>query len=844
MKIPPTSPGSRRGARPFTRVLARVLRRFQIKISLTPRFSGVARGLTSRPTVLTVSPLREAVETVAPSPAAPVTLLKQGVNENRPSPHRYLRLLRWLVGPAIGLPLFYWVLLPLLLPLMPLPPALLDPPPPDLQLTDRHGEPLRELYDDSGHQGERLAPGRIPENLVRATLAAEDRRFWRHDGVDWRAVLRATRDLVLHRRVVSGASTITMQLVKMSNPRPRTFKAKIIESLQALRLEQVWSKEQILAEYLNRLDYGHRRLGCAAAARYYFGKPAADLSPAEAALLAGLPQAPTRLSPHTNFAGARKRQAWILRGMRDLGFLAAEDFDRASREPLRLQPPRRTFLAPHFVDLLVRLDPTAGGPSATGAARRTTLDLPLQRFSEKVLGDHLAGLRAQGARNGAVVVLDNRAGEVLALVGSENYFDPDAGQVNGAWAARSPGSALKPFTYLLALERGFTPADILADVPSEFATPTGVFAPANYERRCHGPVRLRTALACSLNIPAVRVLNSLGGPEPLWQRLQQCGLTTLTKPAEHYGLGLTLGNAEVRLLELANAYACLARLGEFRPFRLVAAGATPAAGPRLFDPAAAWLLADILSDNEARAPAFGRHSSLRFDFPVAAKTGTSSDFRDNWAFAYTPEFTVGVWVGNFSGEPMREMAAVAGAAPVMHEIMRHLRQTRGTTWFPRPEGIVELSIDPLTGHQVAEDRPGAGREKFLAANPPKRASPSDYDAAGRLRLSAEYGDWLANEGAWLAGRATVEPRQEAGTLRILSPLPGTVFFLDPDLPDSGRLLPLRAAGGPGMEWRSRSLSVTSRRGAPFAELREGRHELTVSHPSSGSASTWVLVKKL
>ena len=346
-------------------------------------------------------------------------------------------------------------------------------------------------------------------------------------------------------------------------------------------------------------------------------------------------------------------------------------------------------------------------------------------------------------------MLDNKSGDVLALVGSENYFAPEAGQVNGAWAPRSPGSTIKPFTYLLAFERGATPASIVADVPTEFATATGLFAPVNYDRHCYGPMRYRLALANSLNISAVEVLASIGGPEPLKQLLQECGLSTLDRPAECYGLGLTIGNAETRLLELANAYATLARLGEYKPYRLVldsAGGQRPAFSRSQFasarqvaNPGAAYLIADILSDNAARALAFGVETPLRFDFPVACKTGTSSDFRDNWAFGYTPDFTVGVWVGNFDGSAMRHISGVTGAAPLLHDVVEHLHERYGATWYSVPAKVVEYWIHPVTGKRLdpadTQRIPEAVREKFLAANPPPLASPADYDTTGSTRKS-------------------------------------------------------------------------------------------------------------
>jgi penicillin-binding protein 1C len=448
-----------------------------------------------------------------------------------------------------------------------------------------------------------------------------------------------------------------------------------------------------------------------------------------------------------------------------------------------------------------------------------------------------------------VVVLDNRTGEVWALVGSDDFFAPEAGQVNGAWAARSPGSTLKPFTYLLAFERGATPASVVDDLPVEFATPTGVFAPVNYDHRCYGPMRYRLALANSLNLSAVKVLASIGGPGVLLDRLRQCGLTTLNRPADFYGLGLTLGNAEVRLLELVNAYACLARLGEFMPARLTAGSGfrVPSSEPaarRVFEAGAAWLIADILSDNQARTLAFGADSNLRFDFPVACKTGTSSDFRDNWAVGYTPEFTAGVWVGNFDGTPMTRVSGVSGAAPILHEVFAHLRQRFGTTWYAPLTNLVTKPIHPLTGKLLARADAGAVRESFLAGQLPPAESPDDTDDAGRVLLPATYRAWLASGDNWLGERA-VAASAGPRSLRWVFPLPGTVFFLDPDLPDSSRRIRLRIEGDPEVAWRSDSLSCRVEGGAAWVLMAEGRHRLAARCERTGEeVETWIEVKGL
>jgi penicillin-binding protein 1C len=719
--------------------------------------------------------------------------------------------------------------------LVPIPEALLHPPLASVEFTDRHGAPLREARTDDRFTRP-VGLEDVPSHLVHAILAAEDKRFFEHRGVDWLATARASWDAVRYRRFASGASTITQQLVKCAHPRPRTVRTKLIEAVTALRLEQLWDKDRILEEYVNRVDFGHLNVGITAAASYYFGKPLTDLSDAESAFLAGLPKNPTRLNPHRSPGAAQARQQTVLRRMRENRWLTADEYLRATRETLHLQPPHRVFRAPHFIDLVLRnLENNAAG------SHRTTLDLPLNQRVEQFVREQIAKLDDRNAHSGAAVVIANATGDVLALIGSEDYFAPGTGQVNGAWAPRSPGSTIKPFTYLLALEKGATPATVVADVPSVFGTPTGAFHPENYNRQCTGPVRYRLALANSLNIPAVKVLASIGGPSVLQKRLTELGLTTLTKSAVEYGLGMTIGNAEARLLELTNAYASLARLGESKPFRLLATPRTTADSLWLCDPRAAWLVADILNDNAARTPSFGAHSALRFDFPVACKTGTSTDYRDNWAIGYTPEFTVGVWVGNFDGSAMRGISGVSGAAPILHDIFDHLHDRFGTSWYPTPAGIVERDVHPITGKVLTAPRSDAVREKFLTEHLPPTESRADYDEQGRVILSAEYAAWSASAENHLTDRTTVP---ENIPLRVLAPVPGTTFIIDPDLPTSRRAQ-LVATGPATTEWKSDSLQCTGTGREAMAVLTEGEHRLSVVDPATGAhAETWIRVKSL
>ncbi len=717
--------------------------------------------------------------------------------------------------------------------LTPLPSSLESGLPESAEFTDRNGLPLRLMLVNERRYAQRCTLAEMSPAIIAATLSAEDKRFRKHGGVDVLATGRALRNAVLGKTPSSGASTISQQLIKLAAPAPRTVTRKLAEIWLALCLEQRWSKDRILAEYLNRLEYGNLQTGIGAASRHYFGKPPSDLSAAEAAFLAALPRAPGRLNPRADFAAARARQQWVLRRMAANGALDPAALARAEAEPLELRPAGRAFEAPHFVDLLLQ---RRGLVANAGGEIRTTLDLRLNRFVEQCLAESLAKIADKNAGGGSAVVLDNTTGDVLALAGAGDYFQAGAGQINGAWMVRSPGSAVKPFTYLLALERGAEPATVVPDVPTSFATPDGLYRPNNYNHRFYGPVSLRTALGNSLNVAAIRALELAGGPEMLHRALRQCGITTLDHPAEYYGLGLTLGNGEVRLLELANAYATLARLGVFRPYRLLLreSGALDP-GRRVFEAGAAFLLADMLADNSARAASFGLTSHLAFDFPVACKTGTSSDYRDNWSVGYTPEFTVAVWVGNPDGKPMRGITGVTGAAPVMHEIFEHLRRTAGTTWFAPPPDIRSFAVHPLTGRQVSPDRPGAVVEKFLRAPEPERAS--DYDTAGAVRLPPEYFPWLASAQNSLGNLVTADAGAHAP--RILQPPPGATYFLDPDIPLASQWIPLRAESA--VAWSSDSLPIENGR----AQLREGRHLITARDGASGgNTTTWIEVKAL
>lgn len=680
------------------------------------------------------------------------------------------KLLRWLRRSAIGAVVMLTGLLAYIY-LIPFPAELLDPS----RLTsprvlDRKGGLLRQGLSPDGMRGTWVRLSDVSSWLVKATLVAEDRRFRDHPGVDVFSVLRAAKDNLGTGRRVSGASTITMQLVKLLRPGERTWSTKIEEAVLALRLERRLSKDEILEYYLNRAPYGGNFVGVEAAAERTFGKPARDLSPAEATLLAGLPQSPARFDPLRHLARAQKRQRWILDEMRRLGHLDTETCQRALDEAPRLAFRPIPCEASTFVDWVLKPDDT----DVT-----TTLDGDLQRAIEGIsreAGPHLAEC---GARECAIVVLDNASGEVRAFAGP-------------AARRRSPGSTLKPFVYALAIEAGETPATLFEDAPVHFDTPTGVYSPRNYDGNFYGPVTLRLALANSLNIPAVLALRQVG-IERLIRFLRSSGMDGIDADPRRHGLGLVIGNTTVSPIELAGAYATLARGGDFVP----AHGRSESIpGKRLLSPVTSYLIADIMSDDSARALAFGTETDLSFDFRVAAKTGTSPDHRDNWVAGFTRETTVVVWVGNADGRPLRGTSGLEGAGPIFREVMLKV----GGTWMDRPPGLEESVICTETGL-----RPGPGCER------------------------------VAHELFALGHRPSKTCAPKEAAFRVESPRPWDRFVLDRTAPVSSRFIRFRAQAPEGcqVEWilGGKPLTTTTGSHEVLWEALPGSFELQVRGPA-------------
>ncbi len=755
----------------------------------------------------------------------------------------------------------------------PLPDGLLDTTmQPSTVVTDRHGEPLYEVRSTDGLRGEWLEPGAVPELLARATLAAEDVRFRWHVGVDPIAIARAAWRNVRSGAIDEGGSTISQQVVKLLLVRrdgvpARGWRAKAYEALLALRLEHRLAKRDILALYLNLAPYGNQLQGASRAARAYFGRNVASLTAAEAAFLAALPQQPGRFNPWRDAGRAAGRQQWILETMRERGWLAAHDLEIARVERLALTREQQAFLAPHFVER-VMADVRGAHPRHV----RTTLDAPLQRTVQGIIRAHRDALDRHRAYNVAVVVLDNRTAEWLAWEGSGNYFDEaHGGTIDGVTSPRQPGSALKPFTYAAAFERGWHPASVLADVPSQFPTAVeGVaYSPRNYDGRYRGPMRARLALAGSENVPAAALASEIGVPT-VARLLRRAGLTTLEQSAAHYGVGLTLGNAEVRLDELVSGYASFARGGEWEPARRILSvdgreAGVPAARERIVSERTAFWITDILSDADARAYAFGRGGSLEFPFEVAAKTGTSQSYVDNWVVGYTRDVTVGVWVGNFDRTPLRGSSGITGAGPIFHAVM--------TAAVERARGMASPDTTPVLAPAADVERREVCALSGMTAGAacPTRASewlPRGHDhetctwhhASDRGLVTVwpdEYHDWARQHGiqvtpppAVMASVRRVDERAperhlDSSTLAIVRPLAGAVFMLDPTLRPEFQTLTFAARGGVRpLSWsvNGRSLSVDASGQPERWPLARGRHDVMVRDAAGATATARIDVR--
>lgn len=605
------------------------------------------------------------------------------------------------------------------------------------RIYDRNGILLYEILDPGGGRRVRVTYDQISPHLINATVATEDARFWQHGGVDPIAVGRAIVQNVEERRVVSGFSSIPQQLVRLVllSPEERTqetLRRKIREVVLATEVSRRYSHQDILTLYLNEINYGNLAYGIEAAASTYFGKRASELTLAEASLLAGLPQAPAYWDPYADLEHTKRRQAVVLGLMVQEGYISQAQADAALAEELYLQPLEFTAKAPHFVSWVQQLLEQKYGADVlyrTGLKVTTTLDYSLQTIAQEEARAHLASLQDRHVTNAALVSIKPGTGEIVAMLGSVDFYNDEiGGQVNVALRPRQPGSSIKPITYITAFEKGWTPATMIWDIRTEFTDALGrPYVPKNYDGKEHGPVLVRRALAQSLNIPAVKALEHVGLPAML-NTAQRMGIASLNRP--DYGLSLTLGGGEVTLLELTSAYGVLANGGQRvptvailrieDPIGRVIEQYQPPSQNQVISAQHAYLVTDILADNQARAPVFGKNSALKLSRPAAAKTGTTDDWHDAWTVGYTPELVTGVWTGNADNTPMLEVSGVRGAGPIWHNFMERALANQPASQFSPPEGIDEIEISAASGTLPSAACPADRRrvERFAAGQPP------------------------------------------------------------------------------------------------------------------------------
>lgn len=581
------------------------------------------------------------------------------------------------------------------------------------KILDRNNHLLFSIYEDENRTP--IALNQVAPTVIYATIAIEDQNFYKHNGFDLKAITRAFIKNQQTGNKIQGASTITQQLVKLRLlTREKTFVRKIKEIILAVIVEGNFSKDQILEMYLNEVNYGGAVYGIEQAAVTFFGKNAKNLTLSESAFLAGLPQAPSKYSPYAgNLEASYARRDEVLRRMQEDGYINAADFEAATKEKLIFNSSAISIQAPHFVMYVRRILAENYGEEAVaqgGLVVRTTLDLALQNQAQQIVSDEVASLTRLNIHNGAALVTNPNTGEILAMVGSKNYFDFEHdGMVNVTIRDRQPGSSIKPLTYALALEKkGLTPASLILDAPITYHFKGGPdYSPKNYDGKFHGNVTLREALASSYNVPAVKLLEQIGLNEEIDQA-EAMGITTWTDRSR-LGLSLTLGGGEIKMIDLAQLYGTFANLGitvEENPVLEVfdyrgktiyqnkcALFGENCLGRQTLSAATSYQITNILSDNQARTPAFGPQSVLHFpNQEVAVKTGTTNNLRDNWTIGYTSDRLVAVWVGNNDSQSMSYVASgITGASPIWQKIMLTQLDENQPHFFKMPDTIEKVN---------------------------------------------------------------------------------------------------------------------------------------------------------
>lgn len=723
-----------------------------------------------------------------------------------PVKRRWHRRLLLLCGGVVLVATALWYLLPFCIS----PPVL--PAAQDTRVWDRNGKLLGLIPGEDGYRHQSLSE--LPYELARCLVAAEDGRFFRHSGVDLLSAVRAAFNR-MRGTSLSGASTLTMQLAKLcAAPAERTYSAKLREALQARALEYRYSKEEILLAYINTADFGNQCRGAEAAALFYFGKHAEELATHEAALLAALVRAPSRLDPIRHPQAALTRRNCIL-----------EKLGENTSVPLGVSP--------HRLNAPTHICRTPG---------RLTIDADLQQDIAAIALQEIRYLHRNNVSQAAVVVIDNRNGELLACIPAADPTSSRGGKLNGTGLPRSAGSTLKPFVYLQAFSHGAWPGTVMADVPILYRSEDGTRAPGNYNNKYLGPITIRQALGCSQNIPAMEALNHYGNENALLNLLRELGLHIQGNKKE-YGLGLAIGNAHVTLLQLTHAYSTLARNGSKLPLATTLPHPKTTPTP-ILDARHCYQIAHILSDQGARAASFGDATHLRFPFSCAAKTGTSSNYRDNWCCGFTAEYTVGVWVGNFDNSPMQQISGIDGAGPIFRRVMLRLQDyNKSPLTFPaRPDGLCDVKIDTRNGCIADPHTPRQCTATELATKEQLADLPSPHtDARGRVILDARYADWYRTSAAQhlYALDATARSNRPPA---ILIPAHGSYVKPDPSLPHGGRYIELVSTLPTATaRWESNTLRIEKRNGKFYAILTPGQHTIRlISPPDTELESTFTV----
>jgi penicillin-binding protein 1C len=601
------------------------------------------------------------------------------------------------------------------------------------QILDRNGQLLYEIYADQNRSPIKLDD--LPPHVYQASIAIEDQNFYKHHGFDLEGIARAFLNIIFKQNL-QGGSTITQQLVKTTLLSPeRTIKRKLREALLSLATEVRYSKNEILEMYLNHVPYGGTAYGIEQAAQTYYNKPAKNLNLPEAALLAGLPQAPTRYSPFgPNPEAAKNRQAVVLKRMFDDEYIDETELKTALEYPLELAPQTQNIQAPHFSLFIKELLVEKYGLAKvekSGLRVTTSLDLDIQKQAELIIATESAKLESAKVSNAAGLVTKPRTGEILAMVGSKDYFNDEIdGNVNITTRLRQPGSSIKPINYAVGLIKGHTPATMFLDVPSCFNAPgqPSSYCPKNYDSTFHGPTHMRFALGNSFNIPAVKML-ATNSVEAMVATASAMGITTY-QDSKNYGLSLTLGGGEVKMVDMAVAFGVFANNGlriDLTPIlkiedyqgnvlESIDLETEQPSGTRAISSEVAYLISHMLLDNNAREGAFGSQSELVIrDHTVSVKTGTTDDLRDNWTIGFTPSYLVSTWVGNNDNSPMNPwiVSGVSGAAPIWHDIMTYVLKDQPDEWPKKPDTIVGLQVCNLTGLRPNPESPCETRYEYF-----------------------------------------------------------------------------------------------------------------------------------